>query len=474
MDRRQFLMLGGALAGAAVIAGYSAGDLYRLASAPPPKADGSAMADDLQIPHLLRRVGFGATPEQLEAFRDLGFDSAAKSLLDYESTPESPLFAAPPIPLAYSDRPVYNELYLLADWWLSRMAVTTRPLEEKMTLFWHNHFATAYSKVNNGYLMYAQNEFLRDNALGNFWDLIMGMTSDGAMLVWLDGNANSKVAPNENFAREVMEVFTTGRGPYTENDVAAGAKIFTGYSVGADGTAVWHPDQHDDTSKTYLGQTGDFMPEDAVDILAARPETATNLATELFEFFAYPNPPSHVVEDLADLYFQTDYSIKAMVEAILTSEEFVSGQAYLANVKSPVEYVATALRSTGATAVPLSGATTIDNQGQLLFDPPSVFGWPSGMEWINSGTMMERYNFPLNLQTSGQDATSAFDPLGLFGKGSSVASGVDGLSRALFPDGIPASALKVIEGSTSELSDPRLRATNSARLIMASPYYNLN
>jgi uncharacterized protein (DUF1800 family) len=475
MDRRQFLKMSAALASAAAIVGYSGGDLVKLASATaPPSPSGEAIGPDLQIPHLVRRAGFGATPKELEAYRDMGFEGAVRSLLNYEATAESPVSAPPDIPLAYSGRTVENELYILADWWLTRMAQTTRPLEEKMTLFWHNHFATGYSKVENGYLMYEQNEFLRANALGNFRDILMGMTSDGAMLVWLDGNANGKVSPNENYARELMEVFTTGRGPYTEADVQAGARIFTGYSVGADGNGVWHPEQHDDGLKTYLGKTGNFMPQDAIDILAARPETAANLSTELFEFFAYPNPSAGVIDELSDLYFESDYSVKAMVGAILNSDEFLSQEAYLANVKSPAECVATALRSLSATAAPLSGAATIDSQGQLLFDPPSVFGWPSGMEWINTGSMLERYNFPLNITTSDQDPSSGLDPDFIFSEDVRVAENVQGLSQALFPDGMPEEALGVIQTSTAQLTDPKAQTTNVIRLMMSTPYYNLN
>lgn len=475
MDRRQFLKISAALVGAAAVAGYAGGDLVKLASAAVPGSSSDGyMDDDLRVPHLMRRAGFGATPQELEGYADIGFDNAVRRLLNYRGTAENPLSGPPSIPLAYSDRPVENELYVLAEWWLERMAQTTRPLEEKMTLFWHNHFATGYSKVLNGYLMYEQNEFLRANALGNFLDILTGITSDGAMLVWLDGNANGKVAPNENYSRELMEVFTTGRGPYTEADVQAGARIFTGYSVGADGSGVWHPDQHDDGVKTYLGLTGDFMPADALEILAARPETAASLSTELFEFFAYPDPPAAVVDHLSDLYFQSDYSVMALVEAILTSDEFVSEEAYLANVKSPAEYVATALRSLSASAQPLSGAATIDAQGQLLFDPPSVFGWPSGMGWVNSGSLLERYNFPLNLVFAEQGGSGGLDAVALFGGGGSLADGVQGLSSALFPDGMPEEELSVVLASTSGLAGTDVQATNAVRLLMSTPFYNLN
>jgi len=472
MDRRKFLQIGAALTAGAAAAGYLSGDLVKLASAAVLPASGrSSIKEDLRVPHLLRRASFGEPPERLEAYESMGFDRAVSSLLNYSSTPESSL-PPPAIRLAYSGRTVPNELYILADWWLQKMALTTRPLEERMTLFWHNHFATGYSKVLNGYLMYQQNQFLRANALGNFADILQGMTSDGAMLFWLDNNANPKLAPNENFGREVLEVFTTGRGPYTEADVQAGARIFTGYSVGDDGTGVFHPDQHDDSVKTYLGKTGDFMPQDGVEILAARPETAANLATELFEYFVHPNPPSEAVGRLAEVYLQSGYSVKAVVEAILTSDDFLSEAAYLANVKSPVEYVVSSLRATRATAVPLSGAATIDSQGQLLFDPPSVFGWPSGIAWIDTGSMIERFNFPVNMQTASQDESSRFDPTPF--SGGTPDSAVSSLAQALIPEGLPAAALKVIQSSSSNFEDPDMRAVNAARLVMSTPLYNLN
>ena len=272
----------------------------------------------------------------------MGFEEAVQYLLNYDQIDNSALDAiTPDIRTSYSGTvpPGQNEGNNLATWWLNRMVQTPRPLEEKMTLFWHNHFATAISKVQNGYLMYQQNQFLRANALGNFHDLLTGITWDGAMLVWLDGVMNRKNNPNQNYGREVMEVFSTGRGPYTQNDVIEDAAAFTGFSINSSGQGVFVPANHDDSIKTFLGQTGNFGPQDIVDILVARPETATNLATELFQFFGYPNPSAETIQRLSAVYFDSGYSMRSMVEAILTSPEFVSNQAYLANVKSPTEYV---------------------------------------------------------------------------------------------------------------------------------------
>ncbi|MDA4116732.1 MAG: DUF1800 domain-containing protein [Thaumarchaeota archaeon] len=435
------------------------------------------MSAQLQVAHLLRRAGFGGNPSEQAKFQGMGFDAALDYLINYEQIDNSALDAITPnIRSSYSGTipQGQNELNNLATWWVNRMIQTPRPLEEKMTLFWHNHFATANFKVQNGFLMYQQNQFLRANALGNFSDLLTGMTSDAAMLVWLDGVMNRKNNPNENYAREVMEVFSTGRGPYIQADVTNGAKAFTGFSINSTGQGVFNAAAHDTSVKTFLGQTGNFAPQDILDILVARPETATNLSTELFTFFGYPNPSPDLVNRLSAVYFDSGYSIKSMVQAIISSPEFVSNRAYLANVKSPTEYVVTALRSLNATSVPRALVGTMSNQGQLLFDPPSVFGWPSGIQWINTGSVMERYNFPINIQTTSQNSASGLNPAEIFGGGTPESAAVGNLVNTLFPDGMPSEVLSVIQSSTARYTDPTLKTKNTVRLAMASPFYNLN
>ena len=485
MDRRNFLKLSAATAGAAAMTYYGSSLLSTVnasvnsaTTASTASADPTApMSSQYQIPHLLRRAGFGGPPAEQAKFQSMGFDSAVDYLLNYDQIDNSALNAITP-----NIRPSYsgtvpagqNELNNLAAWWVNRIAETPRPLEEKMTLFWHNHFATAIFKVQNGFLMYQQNQFLRANAMGTFDDLLSGITADGAMLIWLDGVMNRKQNPNENYAREVMEVFSTGRGPYTQSDVANGAKAFTGYSINSTGQGVFFAANHDNSVKTYLGQTGNFGPQDIIDILVARPETATNLATELFTFFGYPNPSPDLVNRLASVYFDSGHSMRALVQAILTSPEFVSNQAYLANVKSPVEYIGTALRSLNATASQAALDNTMNNQGQLLFDPPSVFGWPTGIEWINTGSMMERFNFPVNIQTSMDNAASGLNPNAIFGSGMPETQAVDGLANQLFPEGFPIEVLSTIESSTGSYTSSNLKTKNTVRLAMACPYYNVN
>jgi uncharacterized protein (DUF1800 family) len=495
LDRRAFLKLSAATAGVAAMTVYGsdllrlahastgsvlfanssgAGTATALAAAPDPS---SPMSAQLQMPHLLRRAGFGAGPQEQAKYQAMGFEGAVQYLLNYDKIDNSALDAVTPnIRTSYSGTvpPGVNEENNLAIWWLNRMVQTPRPLEEKMTLFWHNHFATAISKVQNGYLMYQQNKFLRANALGNFNDLLNGITSDGAMLVWLDGIMNRKNNPNENYAREVMEVFSTGRGPYTQADVTNGAKAFTGFSINSTGQGIFVPGNHDTSIKTYLGQSGNFGPQDIVDILVARPETAASLSTELFQFFGYPNPSPATIQRLSAVYFDSGYSIRSLVQAILTSPEFVSNQAYLANVKSPVEYVTTALRSLNTTVPQNALINTSNNQGQLLFDPPSVFGWPIGLTWINTGSMMERFNFPINVQTTAQNSASGLNPAQFFGNGNPVSTGVQSIANILFPDGMPTEVLSVMQSATATYTDPTLMTKNAIRLAMASPFYNLN
>ena len=486
MDRRAFLRLSAATAGVTAMTIYGT-DMLRVVSASTRSSllsnslltpDQSApMSTQFQIPHLLRRASFGANPTELARYQAMNYDDAVDYLINYDQIDNSALNAITPnIRTSYSGAvPTgQNELNNLATWWINRFVQTPRPLEEKMTLFWHNHFATAFSKVQNGFLMYQQNEFLRANALGNFNDLLTGMTSDGAMLVWLDGIMNRKNNPNENFAREVMEVFSTGRGPYTQADVTNGARAFTGFSINSAGQGVFTLANHDLTNKTYLGQTGNFGPQDILNILVARPETAASLSNELFTFFGYPNPGQDLINRLSAVYFDSGYSIKSMVEAILKSPEFISNEAYLANVKSPIEYVVTALRSLNAPSPAGALLQTMNNQGQLVFNPPSVFGWPTGIQWINTGSMMERFNFPINVQTTTENKSSGLNPNQIFPSGVPLSVAVQNLVNILFPEGMPSEVLSVIQSSTATYSDPTLKTKNTVRLAMASPFYNLN
>jgi uncharacterized protein (DUF1800 family) len=470
LDRRAFLKLALVTSGVAV-AGYYGVEYLEMANASVRSIGNTQLQDqgssfspvsEWQVAHLLRRAGFGASPDELSSYQKLGVGGAIDQLLNYQNIDDSILPSQPNITMGIEKQSSGQEVGALIWWWVDRMTKTPRPLEEKMTLFWHNHFATAIYKVRSPYLMFKQNQLLRSNAMGNFKDLLMGVTEDPAMLIWLDGARNRKGAANENYGREIMEVFTTGRGFYTEDDVKAAARAFTGYTLDKNGNTKFNPKLHDDGTKTFLGQTGNLGPEDIVSILANHPATARAISTELFQYLAYYNPSTDVIDRLAQVFTSTNGNIKAVVEAILKSNEFISQQAYLEQVKSPVDYVVTALRSLGATAKPAAAIATLNNMGQLPFDPPSVFGWPDGITWINTSTILDRINFPLAIQT----ASNLSSP-------QNTAS-VDQVSRLLFPEGLPAEVITSIQQSNSSLTNPVDKMRNTIRLTMASPFYNLN
>ena len=343
--------------------------------------------------HLLRRAGFGATPAAILAAAGQGREVTALDLVAYDSIPETP----PPPPASLSD-PKSRRPDDLAAWWLGRMINTARPLQEKMTLFWHGHFATGIAKVGQPALMYQQNETLRANALGRFDDLLSAMYKDPAMLIWLDGQRNVKGAPNENWGREVMELFTLGRGNYTEDDVHASAAAFTGWRIGADNRAVFVPALHDTGVKTLLGQTGNWTADDAVRILAAHPSTGPFLATKLWKFFASDTPPPAAIDKLAQTYVTSGHSIRAMVTEVFTMPEFYAADERERHVKSPVEFIVSAIRQlpfTQVNVITLPQFLTL--LGQELFNPPSVGGWPGGPTWISAATMLARFNVASHL-----------------------------------------------------------------------------
>jgi uncharacterized protein (DUF1800 family) len=351
-----------------------------------------------KMAHLYRRAGFGATAAELRAAMDRGLDATLESLINYESVEEDV-----ELKLAQLNPPLdLSKLKDLQTWWLFRMLNTRRPLLEKMTFFWHNHFATAISKVDDAGLMLQQNQVLRANALGNFRLMLINVARDPAMLIWLDGNLNRKGAPNENFARELMELFTMGIGNYTERDVKEAARAFTGWQFLKDRTTgattfFRNDSQHDSGNKTVLGKTGNLDGVDVLDLLVAREATARFIATKLFKFFIHDSPTPDQVEPFAQIYLQQNNEIRPVVRAILTSDLFWSEEAYLAKVKSPVEFVIGALKQISPDANIASVSAETVKMGQELFNPPTVKGWDGGASWINSATMLARMNFVNNL-----------------------------------------------------------------------------
>ena len=353
------------------------------------------------IAHLFRRAGFGATRDELEAYVAKG----------YEATVEELLY---PIDDSYLEKDVVDRYWIDVDgmqqgarvWWLYRMINSRSPLQEKMTLFWHGLFATASEKVMNGGAVAAQIEMFRRNYLGNFRDLLLQLSQDPAMILWLDNNTNHKGAPNENYGRELLELFSMGVGNYTEDDVKACTRALTGWTIanqvarypwgGFDLEFEYRPEDHDDGEKEFLGHTGRFDGGDIIDIIVMQPATARFIAGKLYNFFVSDDPPTEeAIQALSDVYFQSNHEIRSVMRALLNSDFFK--EARFAKVKSPTEVVAGILRLVGDYREPKPGLLEMGFEamymGQELLNPPSVEGWHTGKEWIDSGALVNRVNF---------------------------------------------------------------------------------
>ncbi len=359
---------------------------------------------------LLGRSGFTPAPEQVRELAPLTPARAVDRLLDHS------LSAALTLPPAWVTEPTQairinrlpeeeRKAYFaergrrqsqLRAWWWQEMLATPSPLTERMTLFWHGHFATGMQKVGEPQLMYAQNVLLRRHALGNFSELLHGLARDPAMLVWLDGLNNRKGQPNENFAREVMELFSLGEGHYSQQDVKEAARAFTGWSRNNEtGEFVYRPDWHDDGEKSVLGVSGRLDGDAIIDILLGRPEMAEFIVGKLWREFIAPTvgkAEQREVSRLAALFRESGFEIKPLLRALFTSPAFQEHRGSL--VKSPVELITGTLRLFElhpADWPPLMAEA--EGMGQQLFNPPNVKGWPGGDAWINSTTLLKRKTF---------------------------------------------------------------------------------
>ncbi|MFM0733876.1 DUF1800 domain-containing protein [Paraburkholderia sediminicola] len=284
---------------------------------------------------------------------------------------------------------------LLRAWWVREMLSTPSPLTERMTLFWHNHFTSGQDKVQYPQQMAQQNMLLRRDAFGNFGELLHDVAKDPAMLQYLDGASNRKGKPNENFAREVMELFTLGEGHYTQRDVSEAARAYTGWSLDPDTQAyVWRANQHDDGDKTVLGQTGPFDGDQVLDILLARPETASFVTTKLWREFVSDTPDPARIAPIAAQFRASHYDIKVALHGLFMSDAFWDDDDRGVLVKSPAEFVVGTLRAFDIgydNTAPF--AAQIRTLGENLFYPPNVKGWPGGTIWINSSTLLARKQF---------------------------------------------------------------------------------
>lgn len=418
--------------------------------------------------HLLARTGFGPNAAGIRAYAALDREAAiAKVLATARTTPvtappadllsDAPLRpprqdAAPAERKAFVQKQV-REGVVLRGWWMGEMLATDSPLTERMTLFWHNHFVSSQQKVRIARLMYRQNATLRQYALGDFRALLHAASKDAAMLVYLDGVRNRRGAPNENFAREVMELFTLGEGHYTEQDVKEAARAFSGWSIDREtGRFVFRRTLHDPGVKTVLGVTGRFDGDEVLDLLLARPETAEFIVAKLWREFVSPDPDAREVRRIAADFRRSGWRIPVAVGGLLASDAFWAPAHRGVLVKSPVELVVGTLVSLDVApreATPF--ALAIAGMGQNLFSPPNVKGWPGGEAWIDTNTLLARKQFVESLSRY-EESRATMQPVAMGG-----ASLPARLPRAaIAPEGIPA--------ATPD-EDPQARARRIARAL---------
>ncbi|HLJ96321.1 MAG TPA: DUF1800 domain-containing protein [Gemmataceae bacterium] len=352
--------------------------------------------------HLYRRAAFGSSRADLLEAEHLGFEGTLDLLV--QGRPEANGLLETLTDIGRVAAACDDGGEQLRGWWLYCMLHGGHPLREKLTLFWHNHFATSLAKVQSVDMMFRQNCLLRVHALGQFGPLLQAISRDPAMLLWLDSNSNVKGKPNENYARELMELFSLGVGHYTERDIRAAARAFTGWRTDGE-RFVFHPDIHDGGSKTVLGQTGPWDGGDIVRILLEQPATANFLVRKLYHFFISENanPPDAFLEPLCDSFRQSNYHIVGLVRTMLASRHFYSDHAFRQRIKSPVEFVLGAVQAVyrryadaDAEYRPLPQQLLVERlsmMGQELFTPPNVKGWPGGRSWLNTSTLLARDNF---------------------------------------------------------------------------------
>jgi len=395
-----------------------------------------------RMAHLLRRAGFGLAPRELEQRLASGFERTVADLLEFQGTDDG---------LQNLDQLVggildFNAIEDVRTWWVYRMVHTRRPLVEKVAFFWHGHFATSIGKVGNATWMAQQNQIFREHGLGRFGELLQRVARDPAMLNYLDGANNRKASPNENFAREVMELFTVGLGHYSETDVREAARAFTGWQL-RDGAFTFVAADHDDGNKTFLGHTGRLDGSDVLRILAEHPETAKHVCQKLFAFFAYDGPDAKALQPLLRTWNETGGSIREVLRTLFVSDAFSSARAWRAKIKSPAEYAIGSIRALGGTVTPRAMVPLMARMGQDLFNPPSVKGWDGGTAWISTSSLFERFNFAATLTAQrGGEGTSHVDP------------------EAIFEGMQPTSLADVLDRTVAKLLDGELPADSRAAL----------
>ncbi len=459
--------------------------------------------------HLLVRAGLGGTPQEVEQLHAMGLYKAVDHLLEFHRQPyaAAPFDATPPPaadPLEGKLRCDFikgqvagarngverGQVGALRQWWLKRMVESPRPLQEKLTLFWHGHFATQDSVVQNSYTVYRQNMLFREHAAGNFGGLLYSIVHDPAMLRYLDNNRNVKGKPNENLAREILELFSMGVDQgYTEKDIVEAARALTGYTYdNATGSFRFDYAQHDTTDKTIFGCTGPWTGDDLVRLILEQPATSHFIAFKLHEFFAYHDPDPETVDHLATVLRTNGYELKPMLRNLFLSEEFYSEKAMGTQIKCPVQVVVGTLRDLGVKQLArydgLDGA--IRDMGQDLLEPPDVKGWRYGRTWISTGSLFSRYNSVADLiKAAPQPSGGGVDLVGVLETGgcNTPAEAVDYLVKACLDKPLADQARQELVATLATLppraewNNRREEANQMLRqlliLILSTPEYQL-
>lgn len=357
--------------------------------------------------HLLRRATWGGTPEEVDRALADGLEATVDRLIN---------------DAVIDDRDAETKLQAydttdpatLARWWVARLILSRRGLRERMVFFLHDHFATGIRKVKEPSLMKQQNELFRRMAFGSFTDLTIEVSRDPAMLIWLDNFRSRKESPNENYGRELLELFTLGHGNYTEEDVVSAARAFTGWSLSRQTNQFqFVPAWHDDGVKTFLGHTGNWNGDDIVRFACSESAHAQFLTSKLFEYFVGFAPSTATRDRLASTYASGGTALAPLVRGILTSDEMFSTASYWQRVRTPLEHCVIAARQLGYERDPRFMLLALRDQGLIPFNPPDVDGWPSGLTWVNSASIFSRMNMAgalsAQLQVSAARAASSGD-----------------------------------------------------------------
>ncbi len=473
--------------------------------------------------HLLNRAGFGGPPAEIEKIHAMGLEQAVSHLVDYEKIEDDasdPEWAKPDPDRAekflaarraseeerrqklraiqQADR---QHMLELRGWWLSRMAHGPRPFQEKMVLFWHGHFATSVEKVREAYLMWRQNDLFRRHATGNWLEMLVEVAKDPAMLVWLDQAQSRKEHPNENFAREVMELFALGEGHYTEKDITEAARALTGWSYDRPHQRfIERPFTHDRGEKTIFGKTGYFDGQDFLELVVAQPQSARFITAKIWNFFAGEMPSEKLNDALSATFRKADNTFKPVLREMFLSEEFYSPSIIRNQVKSPVQWLVGSVRVLERDLPPPMVCFSLTRGlGQDLFAPPNVKGWDGGLSWITTNNLLARYNEAAVLVQGDMSAASGTlannpginmmierrlrntpvgkaDPAKLFSQHdrSDKDALVAALEKRLLQDKLKPKQEKVLRDyldSETELNDKII--LNAIRLAMSTPEYQL-